>query len=80
MKLKKCIVSIMLSDDEDVFMLYWWLRNQKRKRRYWIHSLLKYKHHSSLSRYVVAKELTADEEKFQSFYRIIIMSISTLFN
>ncbi|CAI6367414.1 unnamed protein product [Macrosiphum euphorbiae] len=57
----------MSSDDEDVFMLYWWLRNKKKKRRYWIHPLLKDKQHSS---YVVAKELTADEDKFQSFYRM----------
>lgn len=56
----------MSPDDENVLMLYWWLR-KKSKRRYWIHPLLKDKQHCS---YVVAKELTADEDKFQSFYRM----------
>lgn len=45
----------------------WWFRNKKKKLRYWIYPLLKDKQHSS---YVVAKELTADEDKFQSFYRM----------
>lgn len=57
----------MSSDEEDVLMLYWWLRNKKRKRRYWIHPLIRDRQHSN---YVVAKELNADEEKFQSFYRM----------
>lgn len=65
--IKLKLVSIMLSEDEDVFLLYWWLFNKKRKRRYWIHLFLKDKQHSS---YVVAKELTADEDKFRSFYRM----------
>jgi len=57
----------MSSDDEDVFMLYWWLCNKKGKLRYKIHPTLKDKQHSS---YVVTRELTADEDKFQNFYRM----------
>jgi hypothetical protein len=41
MKLNVPIVSTIPLDDEDVFMLYWWLHNKKRKRRYWIHPILK---------------------------------------
>jgi hypothetical protein len=67
MKLNLPMISTMPSDDEDVFMLYWWLRNKKRKRRYWIHPLLKDREHSS---YVDSKELTANEDKFQSFLGI----------
>lgn len=62
MKLNKCTVSIMSSDDEDVFSFSRWLCNEKRTSRYWIRPLLNVKQHNSNAD---AKELTDDEDKFQ---------------
>lgn len=55
----------MSSNEMEV--LYWWRRNKKRKHMFWIHPLIQDRQYSS---YLVAKELSSDEEKFQNFYRM----------
>ena len=55
-----------MSDDEDVCVLWWWLKGKRKRRKYWLHPLLADRTQSC---YKIAKELDADEEKFQNFYR-----------
>ena len=55
-----------MSDDEDVFVLWWWLKN-KSKRRYWVHPLLDDKNNTA---YQLEKDFKGDDGKFQNFYRM----------
>lgn len=66
-KLFWCNVDSLGAKYTQITVYEYWLRNKKRKRRYWIHPLIRHRQHSN---YLAAKELNADEEKFQSFYRM----------
>jgi hypothetical protein len=52
---------------EDIIVV-WWFMNRKKRTAHWVHPYIKI--HFNGTAFIAAKELSQDDRKFQSFYRM----------